>query len=217
MHSAFFLAWSKAAQALSMHLARPTARPTMVVYGVHSEGKNGFARQANGWRLIAGASSGALPALLRNGAAGHARASGRWPCRSYAQLLPYMGRNVDMAARPAWAQAHGDKEKSRLPGLSAIRAAHRKMLGWRALRPVWRPRSELEEADCSAVLRVGNRKPARLGQAASSCSCVVTAFAAAAACAVGLGVGSPILCRVLRSVWAKGSLWPGMVSMVSCS
>lgn len=27
-----------------------------------------------------------------------------------------------------------------------------------------------------------------------------------AALAVGLGVGSPILCKVLRSVWAKGSL-----------
>ena len=38
-----------------------------------------------------------------------------------------------------------------------------------------------------------------------------------AALAVGLGVGSPILCKVLRSVWAKGSLWPGMVNVVSCS
>ncbi len=38
-----------------------------------------------------------------------------------------------------------------------------------------------------------------------------------AALAVGLGVGSPILCKVLRSVWAKGSLRPGMVSVVSCS
>lgn len=204
-------------QALSMRLARPAAGSAMLAAGMHSEGKNGFARLANGWRPVTGARAGALPALLRNGAAGHARASSRWPRRSYAQLLPYMGKNVDMAVRPAWAQAHGDKEKSRLPGLSAIRAAHRKMLGWCAVRPVWRPRSELEEANCSAVLRVGNRKPARPGQTASSCSRVAPAFAAAAACAVGLGVGSPILCRVLRSVWAKGSLWPGMVSMVSCS
>lgn len=38
-----------------------------------------------------------------------------------------------------------------------------------------------------------------------------------AALAVGLGVGSPILCKVLRSVWEKGLLWPGMVNVVSCS
>ncbi len=45
----------------------------------------------------------------------------------------------------------------------------------------------------------------------SEFGCGVESFESAnqistAALAVGLGVGSPILCKVLRSVWAKGSL-----------
>lgn len=82
----------------------------------------------------------------------------------------------------------------------------------------------------SAASALGSATPSCIGggaapmgafpeECAGGCAAALTVRLqiSSAARAVGLGVGSPILCRVLRSVWAKGSLWPGMASVVSCS